>query len=142
VSDVRIARQKLRQLRNRKTKLKTHILIIVLVLMGTGFFAAPKAVALDPVTIAILAPAAMRMAEATHPYIMNGIGCAARGMAKAGMAGFRILYLPWGIVQSTLGLPLGGLGPGINNIIEGGTAPFELAFRLIMLPVNFCGVEI
>ncbi|MBS1371849.1 MAG: hypothetical protein HPZ91_18035 [Lentisphaeria bacterium] len=122
--------------------MKKHLLILILVIAGTGFFAVPEAKAMDPVTIAILAPAAMRMAEATHPYIMQGIGCAARGMAKAGLAGFRILYLPWGVVQCTLGLPLGGLGPGIGNIVEGGTAPFELGFRLIMLPVNFCGVDI
>ena len=97
--------------------MKKHLLILILVIAGTGFFAVPEAKAMDPVTIAILAPAAMRMAEATHPYIMQGIGCAARGMAKAGLAGFRILYLPWGVVQCTLGLPLGGLGPGIGNIV-------------------------
>ena len=109
-------------------------------------FAAPPAMqrveAMDPVTIAILAPAAMRMAEATHPYVMYGLGCAARGMAKAGMAGFRILYLPWGIVQCTLGFPLGGFGPGVGNIIEGGIAPFELVFRILMLPVNLFGVDV
>ena len=118
------------------------ILILILIFAGTGFFAAPKAEAMDPVTIAILAPAAMRMAEATHPYVMYGHGCAARGLAKAGMAGFRILYLPWGIVQCTLGLPLGGFGPGVGNIIEGGVAPFELVFRILMLPVNLFGVDV
>lgn len=122
--------------------MKKRILILILVLLGGGFFAAPKAKALDPVTIAILAPAAIKIAETAQPYIINGIGCAARGMAKAGIAGFRTLYLPLGIVQSTLGLPLGGLGPGLNNIVEGGAAPFEMAFYLVMLPVNLCGVEI
>ena len=53
-----------------------------------------------------------------------------------------MLYLPWGVVQCTLGLPLGGLSPGIGNIVEGGTAPFEMAFRIIMLTVNLCGVDI
>ena len=122
--------------------MKKRILILILIFAGTGFFAAPKAEAMDPVTIAILAPAAMRMAEATHPYVIYGLGCAARGLAKAGMAGFRILYLPWGIVQCTLGLPLGGFGPGVGNIIEGGVAPFELVFRILMLPVNLFGVDV
>lgn len=122
--------------------MKKRLLILLLVVAGTGFVAVPKAKAMDPVTIAVLAPAAMRMAEATHPYIMQGIACGARGMAKAGIAGFRMLYLPWGVVQCTLGLPLGGLSPGIGNIVEGGTAPFEMAFHIIMLPVNLCGVDI
>ena len=122
--------------------MKKRILILILVLLGGGFFAAPEARAMDPVTIAILAPAAIKVAETAQPYIINGIGCAARGMAKAGIAGFRTLYLPWGVVQSTLGVPLGGLGPGIGNIVEGGTAPFEMAFRIVMLPVNLCGVDL
>ena len=122
--------------------MKKRILILILVLLGGSFFTAPKARALDPVTIAILAPAAIKVAETAQPYIINGIGCAARGMAKAGIAGFRTLYLPWGVVQSTLGFPLGGLGPGIGNMIEGGTAPFEMVFHIVMLPVNLCGVDI
>ncbi len=121
---------------------KRGILILILVLTVGGVFSAPEAKALDPVTIALLAPAAIRLAEATHPYLMHGLGCAARGMAKAGFAGFKMLYLPWGIIQSTLGAPIGGLGPGISNIMEGGVAPFEFVFRVVMLPVNLFGVEI
>ena len=49
--------------------MKKRLLILLLVVAGTGFVAVPKAKAMDPVTIAVLAPAAMRMAEATHPYI-------------------------------------------------------------------------
>ncbi len=122
--------------------MKKRILILILVLFGISFFAAPKAKAMDPVTIAILAPAAIEIAKTAQPYIINGIGCAARGMVKTGSALFRTFYLPWGVVQCTLGIPLGGLGPGIGNIVEGTTAPFEVAFRVLMLPVNLCGIEI
>ncbi len=118
---------------------KLRILLIVSALLGG---AVPRARAIDPVTLAILAPAAMRMAEATHPYLMNGLACGARGLAKTGISAFKILYLPWGVTQCTLGLPFGMLGSGINNVIEGGAAPFETAFHAAMLPVNLFGVDI
>ena len=122
--------------------MKKRISILLLVLLGSGFFAVPKAKAMDPVTIAILAPVAMKVAETAQPYIINGISCAARGLAKAGIAGFQTLYLPLGIVECTFGFPLGGLGPGVNNIVEGGSAPFEMVYHIVMLPVNLCGVDI
>ena len=45
-------------------------------------------------------------------------------------------------MQCTLGLPFGLLGSGVNNLIEGGAAPFEMAFHACMLPVNLFGVDI
>ena len=115
---------------------------MLLALMVTFALPAPKAEAMDPVTLALLAPAAMRMAEATHPYLMNGLACGARGLAKTGISAFKTLYLPLGAVQCTLGLPFGLLGSGVNNLIEGGAAPFEMAFHACMLPVNLFGVDI
>lgn len=121
---------------------RIKILSLVLLLTAGAFVAAPRARAMDPVTLALLAPAAMRMAEATHPYLMNGLACGARGLAKTGISAFKILYLPLGAVQCTLGLPFGFFGSGVNNLVEGGVAPFEMVFHACMLPVNLCGVEI
>ena len=118
--------------------MRTGLKIFSLALLLTvgSLCTAPRARAMDPVTLALLAPAAMRMAEATHPYLMNGLACGARGLAKTGISAFKTL------VQCTLGLPFGLLGSGVNNLIEGGAAPFEMAFHACMLPVNLFGVDI
>lgn len=88
---------------------KTIWITLLTLATVTGWFApAPEAQAIDPVTIAILAPAAMRMAETAQPYVIQGIAGGAQGLAQMGMAAFKILYIPWGVVQCTLGLPLGG----------------------------------
>ena len=124
--------------------MRTGLKIFSLALLLTvgSLCTAPRARAMDPVTLALLAPAAMRMAEATHPYLMNGLACGARGLAKTGISAFKTLYLPLGAVQCTRGLPFGLLGSGVNNLIEGGAAPFEMAFHACMLPVNLFGVDI
>ena len=122
---------------------KTIWITLLTLVTVTGWFApAPEAQAIDPVTIAILAPAAMRMAETAQPYVIQGIAGGAQGLAQMGMAAFKILYIPWGVVQCTLGLPLGGLSSGVANICEGGAAPFELLFHTIMFPVRCFGVGV
>ncbi len=110
-------------------------------LLLISLLAPAKARAMDPVTIALVAPAAIRLAEATHPYVMTGIAGGAQGLAKIGISAFKILYLPWGIGECTVGLPLGGLSPGIGHIAEGAAAPFELLFHCLLLPVRFLGVQ-
>ncbi len=122
---------------------KTIWITLLTLAAVTGWFApAPEAHAIDPVTIAILAPAAMRMAETAQPYVIQGMLGGARGLAQIGMAAFKILYIPWGVVECTLGLPFGGLSPGIANICEGSMAPFELVFHTIMFPARCFGVDV
>ena len=83
--------------------MRTGLKIFSLALLLTvgSLCTAPRARAMDPVTLALLAPAAMRMAEATHPYLMNGLACGARGLAKTGISAFKTLYLPLGAVEAS-----------------------------------------
>ena len=72
---------------------KTIWITLLTLAAVTGWFApAPEAHAIDPVTIAILTPAAMRMAETAQPYVIQGMLGGARGLAQIGMAAFKILY--------------------------------------------------
>ena len=112
------------------------ILLLSVVFMGGMFSFAPQAQAMDPVTIAILAPVALQAAEQARPVIMQGLANGVQGLTKMGLAAFKILYIPLGVVECTVGLPLGGLSPGVANLCEGGMAPFELIFHTIMLPVR------
>ena len=51
-----------------------------------------------------------------------------------------LLMLPLGIVQATLGIPLGLLGNGLENIVIGLCAPFQLVGDVLILPLSFFGV--
>ena len=102
-------------------------------------FAPVRIHAMDPVTIALVAPAAIRLAEATHPYVMTGLAGGAQGLAKIGISAFKILYLPLGVCEATLGLPFGMLSTGVGHITEGAAAPFELVFHTILLPDRILG---
>ena len=53
-----------------------------------------------------------------------------------------ILRLPLGVVQSTLLWPFGLFGTGIDNMIQGGIAPFSLVWDTLVLPIKFFGVDI
>lgn len=99
----------------------------------------PPAKAIDPVTIAILAPIAIKAAKVMRPYIQRGLISGTRGIIQTGKDTLEILYLPWGVVQMTLGLPFGGLGPGLRNVAKGAIAPFKVVADVLYLPIQFTG---
>lgn len=99
----------------------------------------PQAKAIDPVTIAILAPIAIKAAKVMRPYIQKGLISGTRGLIQTGKDTLEILYLPWGVVQMTLGLPFGGLGPGLRNVGKGALAPFKVVADVLYLPIQFTG---
>ena len=105
-------------------------------------FPAPKAKAIDPVTIAILAPIALKVAEIARPYVIRGLANLGQGLIICGKDVLGVCRLPLGFIQSTLGIPFGGLGPGVRNIVLGFMAPFKLGFHVMMLPLNILGVGI
>ena len=94
---------------------------------------------MDPVTIAILAPIAIKAAKVMRPYIQRGLISGTKGLIQTGKDTLEILYLPWGLVQMTLGLPFGGLGPGMANVGRGLLAPFKVVADVLYLPIQFTG---
>jgi len=115
--------------------------LLVLVLAVSAFFVfAPKAKAFDPVTLAILTPVAIKAAQVAYPYVMKGLACGAKHLVTMGKDTLEILYLPWGTIQSTIGAPFGGFGPGVKNLVKGGIAPFKVTLDALLLPLAFCGI--
>jgi len=120
-----------------------RLLIIVLVaiaFMGTGI---PKAKAMDPVTIGILAPIilpyAIPVAEAALKYAFKGLVNAAKGTPYILQDMIGVFLLPVGFLEVTLGLPFGLFANGCSNIGAGIVAPFKLGFHTFMLiPRMFC----
>ena len=104
----------------------------ILILLILFCFAAPpfvrEAQAMDPVTIAILTPIAIKGAQVAAPYVMRGLASGARHM------------VPLGFLQVTAGIPFGQLKGGLNNIVAGFTAPVKFTIKTLILPVAFCNI--
>ena len=120
------------------TAKKITILLICLTLFSP--FAAPRAEAMDPVTIAILAPLAVKAAQVAAPYVVRGIKCGALQMKKMGIDLAKILALPLGIGQMTIGAPFGYFKRGADNCWVGIQSPFKFVWDTLMLPLAFIGV--
>ena len=117
-------------------------LIIMLSTMIFTLLPPPEAQAfLDPVTIAILAPIALKAAETAKPYVIRGLLNGGRHMLKMGVDILELLLLPLGFFEMTLGAPLGGFAPGLKHSMIGFIAPFKLALHAALLPVSFFGIS-
>ncbi len=121
--------------------MKRCILITILVALAVAF-SAPKAEAMDPVTIAILAPIALKVADAAKPYIIRGLLNAGKCMLKMGKDVLEIFYLPFGLMEMTFGAPFGFFKSGFVHLIKGGIAPCKLVVHTLLLPVMMFGVNV
>jgi len=110
--------------------------------MAYMLFPAPEAKAMDPVTMALLAPVALSLAEKAKPYVIKGLKNGLKGLMYMGKDMIDIFRLPIGVLQATVGIPFGGLKPGLRNLVLGGIAPFKLAFHTVLMPAMFCGLTI
>ena len=115
-----------------------RLLIIILLLTGNAVFI-HRAQA-EPVTMVILAPLALEAAKQASPYVITAMQNGGRQMLEIGKDMGNLLMLPLGIVQATLGIPLGLLGNGLENIVIGLCAPFQLVGDVLILPLSFFGV--
>ncbi len=120
--------------------MKKFILLFAVAICLTSLFQ-PEAEAIDPVTLSLLAPYAMPVAEAAAQYAIKGLVNAVPGFIEIGKDMFSIFLLPLGVIECTVGAPFGFLGPGINHVISGVEAPFLMVFDVLFLPVRAMGVK-
>ena len=113
---------------------------VAVILFGAAPGLAPRARAMDPVTIAVLAPVAVKAAQVALPYVIRGLQCGGAQLIKMGLDVANILRLPVGLLQSTLGAPIGFFDLGVSNMCQGGLAPFKLAWDAVMFPISLSGV--
>lgn len=121
--------------------LRRKLLILVLILSFFAPAAAPEAKAMDPVTLAVLAPIALKAAQIAMPYLLRGIQCTGSQFLKMGLDVADILRLPVGLFQITFGAPLGMFDKGLQNICMGGIAPLKLVWDTITLPIAMTGIN-
>ena len=114
-------------------------LIAVLVLPFSAF----KVQAIDPVTMMILAPVAVKAAEVARPYVVKSVIGTGRGLIKVGRDAFHLLYLPLGILEMTIGAPFKKFRSGMVHVVRGGViAPVRLILHTLLLPVYMTGANV
>ncbi len=114
------------------------ITITLLVAFFTTLFPAPEAQAFDPVTLAILAPIAIKVAEKTAPYIYRGVSNAGKCMLKMGKDIYDFFYFPLGLGY----MCFGNLKRGLVYVIKGGIAPGKLVYHTLLLPISLFGLNL
>ena len=103
---------------------------------------APSAKAIDPVTLAILAPIAIQAANAARPYLVRGMLNMGKGLLQIGKDAFGILYLPYGLCKIIFTSPWGGFRSGVVYSLRGLIAPCKIVIRVLLLPVYMAGVNV
>lgn len=118
----------------------------ILILLIVFSFAAPplmrEAKAMDPVTIAILTPIAIKGAQIAAPYVIRGLVSGGNHMLSMGTDLINFFRLPLGVLQSTVGVPLGQFSNGVRNMVAGGVAPFKFTVKTLLLPLAFCNIGV
>ena len=115
----------------------------LLVALFAFFYPQQEAQAMDPVTIAILAPIAIQVAKTMMPYIIKGLVNMGKMGLKMGKEMINIMRLPLGVVQTFILFPFGScFSSGIRNMGYGIIAPFKVAFYAVLLPVSAFGVGV
>ena len=114
---------------------------ITLILLALFWAFTPKTEAFDPVTLAILAPIAIKAAQGAAPYVARGAINLGKGLVKIGADSIQLLRLPLGIIQACFLWHWGELRPGIINCIRGLLAPFKMILHVLLLPLYMFGVE-
>lgn len=120
--------------------MRKKLLLLALAFALFAPAAAPRLEAMDPVTIAILAPLALKAAKIAAPYVVRGFLCGCSQLAKCGIDLAKILNLPLGLFQMTLGAPFGYFKAGANNCWYGVQSPFKFVWDTLMLPLSFTGI--
>jgi len=124
-----------------KRKIFLLLLTGLLISPWSGVFT-PQARAFEPITMTLLAPVALKVYEKAEPRLIRGAKTGGKKLIEMGVDTFEILYLPWGAIQATAGIPLGGLRPGIKNMGKGIIAPGKLVLDTLAFPFCLMGVDL
>ena len=116
---------------------------LILVVLAASIFLAvvpPRVEAIDPVTIAILAPLAIQAARIAYPYVKQGLINMGKHFLTIGKDMLELMLLPWGLIEMTLGAPLGGFSPGVKHSVKGAVAIGKLVWHCLLIPISPAGL--
>ena len=116
---------------------------IVFLSLALLFVCPPEpARAIDPVTLAILAPIALQLAEAARPYVIRGLINCGKGMLKIGVCMLQLFYIPFGLFKMIFLAGRGEFRSGLVYVFRGGIAFGKILCHVLLLPVYLCGVQV
>lgn len=124
----------------KKLKRSIFLIILTLTLLFPGF--TPRASAFEPITVALLAPVALKVYEAAEPRLVRGAAAGGRKMIQIGGNLLDFFRLPLGAIQVTLGAPFGFFNSGVRNIAQGAIAPIKMVGNMLVLPFTLFGVSL
>ena len=114
------------------------ITICLLAAFVVTCFPMPEAEALDPITLAILAPIAVKAAEKSAPYIYRSVYNAGRCLFRMGKDVCRMFLVPYGLGY----MCFGSFRRGLVYVIRGAIAPGMLILHTLMLPLSLIGLDV
>lgn len=76
------------------------------------------------------------------PYVIQGLKNAGVHLMKMGLDLAGILKLPMGLLQATLGAPIGMFDSGLQNMLTGLTAPLQLVWHTLVFPLAIFGFAV
>ena len=120
------------------TRREIKILFLALALL---LLPMQQARAIDPITIAILAPIALQLAQAAKPYVIRGLMNLGRGMLRVGKDMIELVFLPYGLLKMIFGGPFGGFRSGLVYTLRGGIAVGKVVLHILILPLVTFGVN-
>lgn len=118
-----------------------RFMMIVMIMLCVSFYIMPqqKARAIDPVTLAILTPVAIKGAQILAPYVVRGL----RNMAVVGLRAVKYLLnvflIPVGLVECTI-LGLWMFRPGVGHLLKGFWGICCFVGNVLILPISFIGI--
>lgn len=112
------------------------ILLKAILFAALFVFPFQKTEALDPVTMGILMPVAVKAANKAAPYITRGFSNAGSGCMECAGDMLDIFRLPLGMGQVLLLGPFGYMNSGLKNIRRGALAPFKLSYHIVTFPIT------
>ena len=118
-----------------KFSIKMFLIFSLLFMFFT--VSAPKAQAMEPISIAMMAaPIVIPIVKAMIPYIIKGGTNFVGGMVDVFIDMAGIFLLPLGMFESSFLGPFGFFQTGLRHMGSGMIAPFKMTWSTLILPVR------
>ncbi len=120
-----------------------RFILIMMILLSTSFYfmPQPKARAIDPVTLAILTPIAIKGAQILAPYVLRGLQNMGIVFLRSLKHLISVFKIPLGVLESTVGA-LWFFRSGVVHIAQGFWGICCFAGNILILPVAAFGIGV
>lgn len=129
---MKISKNKLKQANTMRNRFIISVSIFFFILMGAG--------GTQHEAKAITGLETLGLSNNILPLIKTYGSRVAKAAIDIPKETLKVLYLPLGVVQSTVGAPFGMFKPGLKNIAKGFVAPFKGLYKAVELPFVLLGM--